>query len=248
MGSGYVAVLDSGIGGFSCLIEAARLLPCERFLYFGDNKNAPYGSRKKGELYYLTRKNLSFILRYNVKAVIIGCNTLSMTVLPIIQPAVNVPLFGVYPPVDIKRGKAFLFATPPTCAKIRESGNLKIFPLEKLAADIEGHKGCLESVDLSAHLAAAKVPMEKADTLILGCTHYFFVKNQFIDHFCPRKVLSGEKNSALRLKKYLADSGIMGNNKEFTVDFIGENAEENYIFYNSVVKNIIFNAKNYKKI
>ena len=251
MDNGYIAVLDSGIGGFSCLIETARLLRGERFLYFGDNKNAPYGSRKKCELYYLTRKNLSVILSYNVKAIIIGCNTLSMTVLPLIAPAVKVPLFGVYPPVDIRnirQGKAFLFATPPTCAKIKENKNLKVFPLKNLAADIERNKNRLKSVDISAHLAAAKVPTEKADTLILGCTHYFFVKNQFIDHFCPRKVLSGEKNTAVRLKNYLRGRGLTANNKEFTVDFIGENAEENYNFYNLVVKNIIFHKENYKKI
>ncbi len=243
MDNGYIAVLDSGIGGFSCLIEAARLLQGERFLYFGDNKNAPYGNRKKGELYYLARKNLSFILSYNVKAVIIGCNTLSMAVLPLIAPACKVPLFGVYPPMMGKRGKTFLFATPLTCAKIKESEDLRVFPLKNLAADIEKNKYQLKGVDLQSHLTQAEVPTIKADTVILGCTHYFFVKNQFIDHFCPRKVISGEKLTAIKLKNYLRENGLTSKNKEFTVDFIGENSEENFIFYNSVVKNMIFGSE-----
>ena len=233
-------MLDSGIGGFSVLREIIRVLPNERFLYFGDNKNAPYGNRKKGELYYLTRKNLSYILRYNVKAAVVGCNTLSMAVLPLIAPACDVPLFGVYPPLLKTRGTAYLFATPLTCAKIPEGKDLHVFPLKDLAADIETNKYRLDSVDIESHLYKAGVPTDKADTVILGCTHYFFVKSQFIDHFCPRKILSGEKYTAARLKNCLKKNGLMRNNENFTIDFIGENSEENFIFYNSVVKNMIF--------
>ena len=61
MNNGYIAILDSGIGGFSCLAQAAKRLGCERFLYFGDNKNAPYGNKTKAELYALMRKNLAEI-------------------------------------------------------------------------------------------------------------------------------------------------------------------------------------------
>lgn len=240
MDNGYIAVLDSGIGGFSALSEIIKVLPSERFLYFGDNKNAPYGNRKKGELYYLTRKNLSFIFSYNVKAVVVGCNTLSTSVLPLIAPSSKVPLFGVYPPKTVPRGKTYLFATPLTCSKIRQSEDLCVFPLVSLAADIEENKYDLTRVDLDYHLTQAKVPRINVDNIILGCTHYFFVKNQFIDHFCPRRILLGEKFTALRLKKYLHKNGLSAKNKDFTVDFIGENSEENFIFYNSVVKNIIF--------
>ena len=240
MDNGYIAVIDSGIGGFSVLREAVKILPHERFLYFGDNKNAPYGSKKKGELYYLTRKNLSYILSYNVKAVVFACNTLSMTVLPLIAPACAVPLFGVYPPNVKLRGRSYLFATPLTCAKIPERNGLRVFPLEYLAADIERNKYRLENVDLNSHLVKAGVPKCTVDTVILGCTHYFFIKNQFIDHFCPRKILSGEKFTAARLKNYLHKNRLIGKSESFTVDFIGENSEENFIFYNSVVKNIIF--------
>ncbi len=240
MDNGYIAVLDSGIGGFSVLCELIKVLPHERFLYFGDNKNAPYGSKTKGELYYLARKNLSYILSYNVKAVVFGCNTLTMVVLPLIAPACRAPTFGVYPPNVKPRGTTYLFATPMTCAKIKERENLRVFPLKNLAADIERNKYRLESVDLDSHLTQAKVPTAKADTVILGCTHYFFVKNQFIDHFCPRKILSGEKSTAVKLKNYLNKNDLIRKSENFTVDFIGENSEENFIFYNSVVKDMIF--------
>ena len=128
---------------------------------------------------------------------------------------------------------------------MRQSGNMHQwgdgYPSEAvITADIERNKYRLENVDLNSHLVKAGVPKCTVDTVILGCTHYFFIKNQFIDHFCPRKILSGEKFTSARLKNYLHKNGLIGKSESFTVDFIGENSEENFIFYNSVVKNIIF--------
>ncbi len=242
MNSGYIAILDSGIGGFSVLIETARRTKGERFLYFGDNKNAPYGNKSKSELYNLLRKNLSLILKYNVKAIIIGCNTLSVSVLPIIRPTCDVPLFGVYPPVDKRSGRTYLFATPVTCSYCKNARGITIFPLANLATDIEKNKMRLGFVDIKNHISVntSLNSASRPETLILGCTHYFFVKKQFTDHFCPRKIYSGEEETAKRVKKYLNKNALMSKNKEFTVDFIGENAEENFNFYNMVVKDLIF--------
>ena len=238
MNNGYVAILDSGIGGFSVLAETAKLLQGERFLYFGDNKNAPYGNKTKGELYSILNKNLAAIRKYDVKAIVIGCNTLSVSVLPLIAPSVGIPIFGVYPPVDKKRKSTCLFATPVTCSYYRNE-SVKLFPLPFLAADIEKNKFNLSAVDIKNHVGKFLID-ERPDTLILGCTHYFFVKKQFIDHFCPRKVISGEHETARALAKFIRSNSLRAKNKEFTVDFIGENSEENFNFYNLVVKDVIF--------
>ena len=242
MNSGYIAILDSGIGGFSALIETAKRLSGEKFLYFGDNKNAPYGSKTQAELYALTVKNLSDILKYDVKAVITGCNTLSVSVLPLLTGKYRVPIFGVYPPVHKKYGKTFLFATPLTCSCLKTKDGVAVFPLKNLASDIEKHKYKLQSIDIKKHLFVNRLSPEggNPETLILGCTHYFFVKKQFIDHFCPRNVYSGEEETAKRVANFLSANGLRSNNQGFSIDFIGENAEENYNFYNSVVKDMIF--------
>ena len=241
MNSGYIAILDSGIGGFSVLTEAARLLKSERFLYFGDNKNAPYGSKTKGELYSLFKKNLETVFKYNVKAVVVGCNTLSVSVLPLFAPTLKIPIFGVFPPVGASRGKTFLFATPVTCSYYKNE-SITLFPLPDLAADIEKHKSDLAAVEIKNHLGENTTGL-RPDTLILGCTHYFFVKKQFIDHFCPQRIISGERETAKALAKFIRANGLERKNKEFTVDFIGENSEENFKFYNSVVKDMIFSEE-----
>ncbi len=242
MNNGYVAIIDSGIGGFSVLAEAAKTaLADERFLYFGDNRNAPYGNKSKGELYALLRKNLDSVLKYDVKAVVVACNTLSLSVLPLIAPTCRTPIFGVYPPVldAVGRGRTFLFATPVTCSYFKARKGLSVFPLRNLAADIEKNKSDLSAVNLKSHIGGI-VSDGFPDTLILGCTHYFFVKKQFADHFCPRKILSGEALTVKKLSKYLSENGLKGKSKDFSIDFTGDNSEENFNFYNSVVKEIIF--------
>ena len=242
MNNGYIAVLDSGIGGFSCLIEAAKLLKHENFLYFGDNKNAPYGNKTKSELCFLTQKNLSVILKYNVKALIVGCNTLSLSVMPYFARTLHIPVFGVYPPVAFKRGKTALFATPVTCGYFARESGVRAFPLTRLAFDIEKHKTNLTEVDIKHHLEKSADDFAP-ETVILGCTHYYFVKNQFFDHFCPCNIYSGEGYTAERLYKHLTVNGLMAKHKCFTIDFIGENTEENFDFYNSVVKDMLFNER-----
>ena len=245
MDNGYIAILDSGIGGFSCLIEAVKLLPNERFLYFGDNANAPYGNKSIKELLSLTQRNLDEILKQDVKAVICACNTLSTSVLPLMKKSNLVPIFGVYPPVNEMRGRTLLFATPITCAHYRSVKGLSLFPLKDLAADIERNKFDLSKVDIGRHVGGyvASARTGFTDTLILGCTHYFFVKNQFINHFCPQKTISGEECTAKRLYSALKLNDLLSNREQFTVDFIGNNAEENYNFYISVVKNILLNQQ-----
>ncbi|MBQ6979476.1 MAG: aspartate/glutamate racemase family protein [Clostridia bacterium] len=243
MNNGYIAVLDSGIGGFSFIAEAARLIKNEKFLYFGDNKNAPYGNKTQEELYLLTQKNLAIILKYDVKALVIACNTLSLSLMPALRQLLKIPIFGVFPPVNKKSGKTALFATPVTCACFAEEKGVKVFPLERLAADIEKNKINLAAVDIKKHICKAADAFAP-DTVILGCTHYYFVKNQFIDHFCPQNIYSGESVAAKKLYRYLVLSGKLSKSKSFTIDFIGENAEENFNFYNLVVKDTVFNNNN----
>ena len=64
MEKSYVAVIDSGIGGISVLKELIRLMPNERYIYLGDNKNAPYGNRTENDLFSLSMSNINLIKKY----------------------------------------------------------------------------------------------------------------------------------------------------------------------------------------
>ena len=70
-----VAVFDSGVGGISVLKELYALMPCENYIYFGDSKNAPYGSREPDEVKALVLKNADYLATMGVKALVVACNT-----------------------------------------------------------------------------------------------------------------------------------------------------------------------------
>ena len=72
---GYIAVFDSGVGGISVLKRLMKQMPNERYLYYGDSANAPYGDRSEEEILALTQAAVKHILTRPVKALVIACNT-----------------------------------------------------------------------------------------------------------------------------------------------------------------------------
>ncbi len=68
-------MFDSGVGGISVLREAVRQLPHERFIFFGDTKNAPYGTKTREEVLALSRAVVETLLQKGCKAIVIACNT-----------------------------------------------------------------------------------------------------------------------------------------------------------------------------
>lgn len=256
-----IALIDSGIGGISLLNELIVKMPTEKFLYLGDVKNAPYGNKSKAELLRITENNIKTLLRYPLKCVVFACNTLSVTVSAETSELLNVPLFGVYPPVEpiikderVKTGEKgktdaykenYLFCTVQTAERYKGIKGWKVIPLKDLAKDVEDNKFRLSQIDLKKHLKIGfqkvGVPFPegdnfRADKVILGCTHYYFVKDQFIDHLKPRRLLSGNAFTAEKVKNYVDFIPKNTNGKENTVDFIGDNFKEIKRFYEKVGK------------
>ena len=64
MKDGFICVIDSGIGGLAVLKELIKKAPTEKYLYFGDNLNAPYGNKSKRRLWELTLNNLVYLSQF----------------------------------------------------------------------------------------------------------------------------------------------------------------------------------------
>ena len=75
----YIAVFDSGVGGISVLRHLRRVMPGERYLYFGDSANAPYGTKTKDEVEALTFAAARHLMARGVKALVVACNTPTRT-------------------------------------------------------------------------------------------------------------------------------------------------------------------------
>lgn len=242
MNDGYIAILDSGVGGLSVLFEMIKLMPNEKYIYFGDNKNAPYGNRTKTDLVILTLKNIDIIMRYKIKALVIGCNTISTTILEHVSSYSGVPTFGVFPPVETvltKTNNALLLATLRTAKEYKNQNNITVLGLSNLASDIENNLADLSRVNLIDNInnpnnvfyGNKNLKSNRFDTVILGCTHYFFIKNKIHDHFRPQNLIDGSTFTAKAVFEYFKNAKSLGNNKHFAVNFIGKNAFLNERFF-----------------
>ena len=278
MNSDYIAVLDSGIGGFSVLEELLKVMPNENYLYFGDGKNAPYGSKTYLELKDIVIQNILKILPYGIKGVVFACNTISTTVLNEVRSYFqDLEFFGTYPPVEInllRKRKTLLLCTPNTAKNYAETENLTVLPMCELAIDIERNCMSLERVDVGYHLSKAiefreqnllknnlttftpilttkKLKMifdhqiNYFDAVILGCTHYYFVKNKIFNHFQPQVLIGGEFFTAKRVKEYYKKTKTLVKYSKNHILFFGENASTNATFFS---KRSMFSTKNIKFI
>lgn len=238
MKSELVAVFDSGIGGLNVLYDLEKNFTNVNFGYFGDNSNAPYGDKSEKKLLELFIDNYQAFSNYKVKAIVLACNTLSVSIRERIEDYSGVKVFGVFPPVEkelLKDKKVALLATPTTIEKYKNLP-VTLFSLSRLAKEIELNVFNIDNVTLNQHLPSAYTCYKGYDTVILGCTHYDYVKNKIIDHFCPKKILSGKENTIDRLREWLKKYPTPKNTSKNQVIFLGENSNFNNDVYFKVVK------------
>lgn len=238
----YIAVIDSGIGGTTILTRLKDSLKGFNIIYYGDNLNAPYGNKRPEELLSLTLLNIVSAFNTALKAapfaVVLACNTLSVSVRSELESVLKVPIFGVFPPVEkYSNQKTLLLATPVTAEQYKPSKNLTVIPMFRLAAEIERNAFSLERVNIANHLPMSKAFCSSFDNVILGCTHYELLKNKFIDHFCPAKIVCPTDFTVNYVSEKLKNSKSPVIHSENKVMFIGNFSKINKKFYKSVVVN-----------
>ncbi len=233
-----IAVIDSGVGGISVLKELVKNFPNERFIYFGDNYNAPYGNLSRQNLLSVTIKNINFVKRYNVKAIVLACNTLSVNLYNEIKEYSALPTFCVFPPVEsckMSGEKTLLLATERTALNFDTAKNFDVLGLKDLALIIEKNILNLIGFDFEGYFnEISKIKLKKGfyKNVILGCTHYNFIKKQIFIHFRPQKFYDGTENLIKEMKKYYKNQISLANYNRFKPLFIGDNASLNEYIYN----------------
>ena len=184
-----VAVFDSGVGGISVLRELVRRMPQEKFLYFGDCANAPYGSRSTEEVRRLTCRAVEDLMVQGVKAVVVACNTATSAAIEDLRRSYpDTILVGIEPALKLaaerySRGRILVMATDVT---LREEKFRALMARFSGTHPVEGvhcpgfveriEKGQLEGPELEQFLQSLLRPYLTPDTVavVLGCTHYPF--------------------------------------------------------------------------
>lgn len=182
-----IGILDSGFGGLTVVKEIFRQLPNEKVIYFGDTARCPYGPRDPNEVKKFTLEIIDFLLKFDVKMVIIACNTATAAALDEVKELVSVPVIGVIQPGSLaaikktKTGKIGVIGTEGTIKSgayertlknINPSLSIASLACPSLVPIVES--GNLDEKTIRAAVRDALTPIldKEMDSLILGCTHY----------------------------------------------------------------------------
>ena len=115
-----IGVFDSGVGGLTAVRRLHEILPHEDIIYFGDTGRVPYGTRSAETILKYTRQDVRFLRKFDIKAIVVACNTVSATALDIVANETDVPMIGVVWPACAaaravtKTGRIGVIGTPAT--------------------------------------------------------------------------------------------------------------------------------------
>lgn len=219
-----IAVFDSGVGGISVLRHLRRLLPGERFLYFGDSANAPYGTRSTGEVRALTLAAAEKLMTIApLKALVLACNTATAAAVEDLRARwPELIVIGIEPALKVAAdhfpgGRVGVMATQVTLGEERFGTLVHRFdgrcaveriPAPGLVEAIE--RGEADSPQTEALLRKVLTPyVGRLDALVLGCTHYPFAARAITRVLGPQvTLLDGGAGTARETRRRLEEAGL----------------------------------------
>ena len=213
-----IGIFDSGLGGLTVLQQLKKQLPREKFIYFGDTANVPYGNKSPKVIIQYCLKIIKFFEQKGVKLIIVGCNTASSVALQTIKQHTTLPVLDVIKPCVEKAIEATnnnKIGIKGTQTTIQSKSYQKQITL--LDSNIKVYtKACPLFVPIIeeglfhhdiAHqiilLYLLKFTQNKHDTLILGCTHYPLLKQIISKHVKSSTIIDSSITTALHVSKYL---------------------------------------------
>lgn len=186
-----IGVMDSGVGGISVLKHIHALLPQENLIYVADSLHAPYGSKTAEAIKTRCFAVADFLVEKGVKSLVVACNTATAAAIDDMRARYALPIIGMEPAVKpaaaaTQNGVIGVLATVGTLKSAQFAALLESYGrnVKVVTQACVGLVECIERGELNSpntlHLIqqyCAPLLNEGADTIVLGCTHYPFVKD-----------------------------------------------------------------------
>jgi len=235
-----IGIFDSGLGGISVVRAIMNLLPDERLIYFGDTARVPYGAKSNETVRRFAQQITNFLLEHQVKMVVVACNTASAVALDDLRARWNLPILGVI--------------EPGSQAGAANSPNERIGVIGTTSTIHSGaYERSLKSINPNFNVISKECPLlvpmveegwpedevlfgvlsrylgifnqTKIDSLILGCTHYPYLRKaiQTVVGSGVTLIDSGEE-TAKAVVKILRDKNLLHRHSP-------ENGERRHHFY-----------------
>jgi glutamate racemase len=222
--SSPIGVFDSGLGGLTVFKALARRMPEESLVYFGDTAHVPYGSKSPEAIARFSTAVARFLAARGIKLLVVACNTSSAWALPAIRRAVKVPVIGVIEPgaraaLAVSRGGRI--GVIGTEATVKSGAYPKA--LRALSRRVKSEsRACPLFVPLVeegwwtgpvvaevARRYCAPLKAARVDTLILGCTHYPYLKPVLAKAMGGKaRLIDSAEETARETERVLVDLGL----------------------------------------
>jgi glutamate racemase len=219
---GAIGVFDSGVGGLSVLRAIRAALPHEHLVYVADSGHAPYGDQSEAHITQRTLTVGNWLAEHGVKAITIACNTATVVAAKTLREQTHLPVVAIEPAIKpavalTRSGVVGVLATRQTVQSASVARLVDLYGADKRIL-LQGCPGLVEqveradlhSVETEALLRQFIAPLMEhgADTLVLGCTHYPFLRDT-IQRVAGEGVtlLDPAEAVARELARRLADNG-----------------------------------------
>ena len=228
-----IGVFDSGIGGLTVLEEIKKILPNEDYLFYADSKNNPYGEKEDEELFKITSDITDYLISRGCKIIVIACNTATTRCIKFLRDKYpDITFVGTEPAIKVACDKGYnnilVMATPATINSERINilvnenkkcyENIYLVPCEGLANAIE--VGNVEKQEKIISNIFNDYKEYDIDAIVLGCTHYPYIKDLISKYFSNVSLLDGGNGVAREVKRQLELKNLVSNNGSSIVEII----------------------------
>ena len=228
-----VGFLDSGLGGISVLGEALQLMPDENYIYYGDTRNIPYGDKPPEEVYRCTHAAVDELIARGCKAIVIACNTATSAAAAQLRQELSLPIIGMEPALKPASmlpgdGRVLVMATQNTLRLPKFQALMELYGKDAIPLPCSGLMECVEE----GHLSGARVEnllqtlfepyrSENIKAVVLGCTHYPFLRDTIRRFFPPETTLmDGNLGTVKQLRRRLEEEDLLSSGPGGNVTFL----------------------------
>lgn len=230
-----IGIFDSGVGGLTVLKQFLKYLPNESYVYLGDTARVPYGNKSKETIREYAKQVTNFLLKQNVKLIVVACHTVSSVALDVVEKNSNIPVVGMIKPavrsavVTSRNKRIGVIGTRATISS--QSYQKELLRYANITEDKVFSKACPLFVPLaeegfinhpSTKLIAEEYLGEfrkyMIDTLILGCTHYPLLSKVIADVLPEVELIDSGEQSAVHSLRLLAEDNLLMKDENRIID------------------------------
>ena len=237
-----IGMFDSGVGGLTVYKEIKKQMPNEKIIYLGDTEKFPYGSKSKQTIIELTKKNIDFLLKLDVKEIIIACGTATSQALDEVKKIYNIPIEGIImPTVEYIAEKQNyknigIIATRGTIRSNAWENEIKakrkdinIYNKECPLLAPMAEEGWTENEIARLTIKEYIKEFPKLDALILGCTHYPLLQSNIKRMYPNLWIINPSEAVIGRIEEILEERDMFAKDSEYESTFYASDLSENFM-------------------